>query len=120
MNTDIKQKFETLISSVEKDFTNKNLHNIVIDFCIDNNIELELINFYKSNKDKFPELCDEMLEILADRSVAKLYNSKIKKKTDEDSKRTAIKLILVLIATIIAMFFIWKGLLSSFKGQFLQ
>ncbi|MGB9600003.1 MAG: hypothetical protein ACP5QK_02570 [Myxococcota bacterium] len=120
MSTENKEKFDLLLSSIKNDFTNENLHNVIIDFCIDNNLEMELINFYKTNTEKFPDICNKMLERLADRSIARLYNTKIKKKTDDESKKTAIKLILILIATIIAMFFIWRALLSSFNRQFLQ
>jgi hypothetical protein len=117
---DKREKYNLLISTLKSDFKNESLHNVIIDFCIDNDMEMDLVNFYKSKSDEYPELCKEMLDRLSDRSISRLYNTKIKKKSEEDSRRLAIKLILILIGTIIAMYFIWKGLLSSFKNQFLQ
>jgi hypothetical protein len=118
MNSVTKEKFDLLVSSLKSDFSNENLHNVLIDYCIENSLEMELINYYKEKKAEFPEICDRMLERLAERSVKRLYETKIKKRTDEDKKNTTIKLILILLATIIAMFFIWRGLLSAFKSQF--
>ncbi|MCX7959576.1 MAG: hypothetical protein N3B13_11075 [Deltaproteobacteria bacterium] len=120
MNKDTSDNFIQLLEKLRSDFTNENLHNVVIDYCIENEEEVQLIEFYKANMGQYPQICQKMLERLSDLSVQRLYNNKIKKKTDEEGKKTAIKLIVILIATIIAMFFIWKGLLSSFRGQFLQ
>jgi len=118
MDNTAKEKFDLLISSLKQDFSNENLHNVLIDYCIDNNLEMELIEYYKAKKAESPEICDKMLEKLADKSVNRLYQTKIKKRTDEDKKNTALKLVFILLATIIAMFFIWRGLLSAFKSQF--
>ncbi len=120
VTTEKREKFNLLADSLKNDFKNESLHNVLIDYCIENDLEMELIEFYKRHTEEYPGICNRMLENLSDRSVERLYNSKIKTKTVEEGKKTAIKLILILVATIIAMFFIWKGLLSSFKGQFLQ
>lgn len=120
MNSEKDEKFLLLVDSLKGDFKNENLHNVIIDYSIENDREMELINLYKEYMNQYPEVCKEMLERLSDRSVQRLYVNKIKKKSDEEGRRTAIKLVLILIATIIAMFFIWKGILTSFKGQFLN
>lgn len=118
MNPEIKERFELLLSPLKNDFSNKNLHNLIIDFSIENDTEMDLINFYKSNMEKYPDICNEMLETLANRSVARLYKNKIQKQSIEEGKRTAIKITIILIATIVALVFIWRGLLSAFKVQF--
>ncbi|MCX7944203.1 MAG: hypothetical protein N2746_06820 [Deltaproteobacteria bacterium] len=120
MNSDKSEKFNLLKETLKNDFSNENLHNVIIDYCLENDIEIDLINFYKENMANYPEICKQMLEKLSDRSVQRLYNTKIKTKSQQESKKTLIKLILILLAAITAMFFIWKGLLSSFKTQLLQ
>lgn len=120
VNQEKLEKFNLLTTTLNNDFSNENLHSVLIDYCIENDIEFELIKFYKSKSEQYPEICNKMLETLSDRSITYLYNNKIKTKTDKEGKKTAIKLILILIFTIIALFFIWKGLLSSFKGSLLQ
>ncbi len=118
MDPQIKERFELLLSPLKNDFTNKNLHNLAIDFAIENDIEMDLIDFYKRNREKYPDICNEMLETLSNKSIERLYKNKIHKKTIEDSRKTVIKIVLILIATIIALIFIWRGLLSAFKMQF--